>query len=207
MQPGGRAPPVEAAPGDTASEIRIGGRLRHARLLKGLSLKDVAAGIGVSESFVSKLENDRVQPSLAVLHRLVAFLGINVAAMFSGDGSEGSGPLLVMRAGERPTIATRLRQKMDGVVLERLIPQTRNALLQVNIHQVVPGGGSHGLISHVGEEMGYVLDGMLDLTVGDQACRLSRGDSFFFPSEEPHGYTNPGAETARILWVNTPPTF
>ena len=103
--------------------------------------------------------------------------------------------------------ATRLRQNADGVVLERLIPQTRNALLQVNIHQVVPGGGSHGLIAHVGEEMGYVLDGMLDLTVGDQVCRLLKGDSFFFPSEEPHGYSNPGSDTARILWVNTPPTF
>lgn len=193
---------AEGAPAD----IRIGGRLRHARLLKGMSLKEVAAGIGVSESFVSKLENDRVQPSLAVLHRLVSFLGLNVAAMFSA-GNEGTGPLLVMRAGDRPTITTRLRQKSDGVVLERLVPQTRNALLQVNIHHVVPGGGSHGLISHLGEEMGYVLEGILDLTVGDQVCCLSQGNSFYFPSEEPHGYRNPGREVARILWVNTPPTF
>jgi transcriptional regulator with XRE-family HTH domain len=196
------APRVEGA----ASEIRIGGRLRHARLVKGLSLKEVAAGAGVSESFVSKLEHDRVQPSLAVLHRLVSLLGINVASIFNGGG-EDEGPLLVMRAGSRPHITTRLRQRLDGVVLERLIPQTRNALLQVNIHEVRPGGGSHGLISHVGEEMGYVLEGILDLTVGERVCRLDRGDSFFFPSEEPHGYTNPGAETTRVLWVNTPPTF
>lgn len=198
---------ADAPGGDGAgADIKIGGRLRHARLTKGMSLKDVAAGIGVSESFISKLENDKVQPSLAVLHRLVALLGINVAAMFN-NGTEGDGPLFVMRAHERPTITTRLRQKTDGVVLERLIPQTRNALLQVNIHQVVPGGGSHGLISHVGEEMGYVLEGSLDLTVGDQVCRLFTGDSFFFPSEELHGYTNPGDGVARILWVNTPPTF
>lgn len=188
------------------AEIKIGGRLRHARLMKGMSLKDVASGVGVSESFVSKLENDKVQPSLAVLHRLVAFLGLNVAAMFNHETEEG-GPLMVMREGQRPTIATRLRQNADGVMLERLIPQMRNSLLQVNIHQVEPGGGSHGLISHVGEEMGYVLEGVLDLTVGAQTCRLNRGDSFFFPSEEPHGYANPGKEVARILWVNTPPTF
>ena len=194
------------ADAEAGAEIKIGGRLRHARLMKGMSLKDVAAGIGVSESFISKLENDKVQPSLAVLHRLVAFLGINVAAMFSNE-TEGNGPLFVMRAGERPTINTRLRQSADGVVLERLIPQTRNSLLQVNIHQVVAGGGSHGLISHVGEEMGYVLEGILDLTVGDQTRRLFAGDSFSFPSEEPHGYANPGEELARILWVNTPPTF
>lgn len=188
------------------AEIKIGGRLRHARLMKSMSLKDVAAGVGVSESFISKLENDKVQPSLAVLHRLVAFLGLNVTAMFNHEADE-DGPLMVMRAGQRPTITTRLRQNTDGVLLERLIPQTRNSLLQVNIHQVEPGGGSHGLISHVGEEMGYVLDGVLDLTVGDRICRLHKGDSFSFPSEEPHGYANPGSEVARILWVNTPPTF
>jgi transcriptional regulator with XRE-family HTH domain len=199
---------TDPAPGGepAAAEIRIGGRLRHSRLMKGMSLKEVGAAVGVSESFVSKLENDKVQPSLAVLHRLVSVLGINVSAMFSG-GSDESGPLFVMRAGQGPTLTTRLRQTMDGVVLERLIPQTRNALLQVNIHSVEPGGGSHGLISHVGEEMGYVLAGALDLTVGEQLCRLGEGDTFYFPSEEPHGYTNPGDTVARILWVNTPPTF
>lgn len=190
----------------TEPDIRIGGRLRHARLMKGMNLKEVAAGVGCSESFISKLENDKVQPSLAILHRLVALLGINVTALFS-SGADGEGPLVVTRGGERPQITTRLRQKTDGVILERLIPQTRNSLLQVNIHQVAPHGSSHGLISHVGEEMGYVLEGMIDLTVGDQTCRLFQGDSFFFPSEEPHGYANPGDETAKVLWVNTPPTF
>lgn len=198
---------AKAADADgSGAEIKIGGRLRHARLMKAMSLKDVAAGVGVSESFVSKLEHDKVQPSLAVLHRLVAFLGLNVAAMFNGD-AEDDGPRFFMRAGQRPTINMRLRPDMKGVVLERLIPQTRTSLLQVNIHQVDPGGGSHGMITHVGEEMGYVLEGVLDLTVGDQSCRLFRGDSFFFPSEIPHGYVNPGKEVARILWVNTPPTF
>lgn len=200
------AKPVGVAEGDSAPDIRIGGRLRHARLMKGMNLKAVAAGVGCSESFISKLENDKVQPSLAVLHKLVALLGINVTAIFS-NGASGDGPLFVMKSGQRPTISTRLRQKADGVVLEQVVPQTRNALLQVNIHQVVPGGSSHGLITHVGEEMGYVLEGMLDLTVGEQVVRLFKGDAFFFPSEEPHGYANPGNEVAKILWVNTPPTF
>src|SRR4051794_9791601 len=106
--------PVNGNPG---SEIRIGGRLRHARLMKGMNLKEVAAGVGCSESFISKLENDKVQPSLAVLHKLVALFGINVTTMFN-SGAGGDGPLFVMRSGGRPTITTRLRQKADGVVLE-----------------------------------------------------------------------------------------
>lgn len=186
--------------------VRIGARLRHARLLKGMNLKEVAAGVGCSESFVSKLENDKVQPSLAILHRLVGFLGINVTLLFN-EAFEDNGPLLVMRAKERPTIRTSLHHQTDGVGLECLIPHSRTSLLQANIHEVAPGGSGHGMIAHAGEELGYVLEGMIDLTVGDITSRIVAGDSFFFSSEYPHGYVNPGKDVARIFWVNTPPTF
>ena len=186
--------------------IRIGARLRHARIVKGMKLSEVADGVSVSESFISKLENDKVQPSLAVLHKLVAFLGMNVTSLFD-DATEGKGPLFVMRAGERPVIRTSLRHQTDGVNIEGISPSSRNSLLQASIHEVAPGGSGHGLIAHSGEEIGFVLDGTLDLTVGNQSCRINAGDSFFFSSEHPHGYVNPGATVARILWVNTPPTF
>ncbi|UHD46418.1 cupin domain-containing protein [Aureimonas altamirensis] len=55
--------------------------------------------------------------------------------------------------------------------------------------------------------MGLLLEGVIDLHVGDKTYRLEAGDSFAFASEIPHAYNNPGKESARILWVNTPPTF
>jgi transcriptional regulator with XRE-family HTH domain len=186
--------------------IRIGARLRHARIVKGMKLSEVAAGVSVSESFISKLENDKVQPSLAVLHKLVAFLGVNVSSLF-GDLTEGQSPLFVMRAGERPVIRTSLPHQTDGVNIEVIAPHSRKSLLQASIHVVAPGGSGHGLIAHTGEEIGFVLEGILDLTVGKETCRISAGDSFFFSSEHPHGYVNPGSTIARIVWVNTPATF
>jgi transcriptional regulator with XRE-family HTH domain len=186
--------------------IRIGARLRHARLTKGLNLKAVAAGIDCSESFISKLENDKVQPSLAILHKLVAFLGINVTSLFN-ENDPNEGPLFVMQAGTRPVIRTSLRHQTDGVALERLVPYSRTSLLQANIHELAPGGSGHGLIAHAGEELGYVLEGEIDLTVGDTTHRVKAGDAFFFSSEHAHGYVNAGKAIARILWVNTPPTF
>ena len=180
--------------------------MRHARIVKRMKLSEVADGVSVSESFISKLENDKVQPSLAVLHKLVAFLGVNVSSLF-GDLTEGQNPLFVMRAGERPVIRTSLRHQTDGVNIELIAPNSRNSLLQASIHEVAPGGSGHGLIAHTGEEIGFVLEGVLDLTVGKETCRISVGDSFFFSSEHPHGYVNPGSTIARIVWVNTPATF
>lgn len=55
--------------------------------------------------------------------------------------------------------------------------------------------------------MGYLLEGAFDVTVRDQVFRPEPGDSFHFRSERPHGYRNVGDSVARILWVNTLPTF
>ena len=52
-----------------------------------------------------------------------------------------------------------------------------------------------------------LLEGRLELCVGNKKYSLGRGDSFFFPSTIPHTYRNPGKVTARVVWINTPPTF
>lgn len=187
-------------------KIHIGGRLRHARKIKGMSMKQVADLVDCSESFVSKLERDKVQPSLTLLHRLVAVLGINVSNLFDTDHS-GEEPVFIVRSGRRPRIQMNTRPNSSGVLLEQVVPLGPKSLLQANIHIVAPQGGGHDAISHVGEEMGFVLEGMIDLHVMDRTYRLSAGDSFMFQSELPHAYNNPGETEAYVLWVNTPPTF
>lgn len=91
--------------------------------------------------------------------------------------------------------------------MERVIPYTKQHLLQSNIHVVAPGGSSFGLISHEGEEVGYIIAGEIELFVGDKSYQLRAGDTFCFRSEMGHGYSNSGPEEARVLFVNTPPTF
>ena len=160
--------------------------------------------MGCSESLLSKLENDKVQPSLHMLHEIVAKLGTTIGAMFS-DGYGGE--RVVLRASERPIITMNSLRETEGVRLECLIPHPDSKLLYGSIHVVEPGGGSEGDIQHQGEEVGYILEGELDLTVDRKTYRLRVGDSFFFESHLPHSYRNPGKVATRVIWVNTPPTF
>ena len=169
----------------------------------GHTLSYVAKSAGCSESMLCKIELDSANPSLTLLRRIASALDINVAMLFSDGETEG----VVSRAGERPVIDTDRLRRGDGVALERLAPHRDGAMLQANIHIIKAGGSSDGSISHVGEEIGYLIEGVLDLTVGGQTYRLNVGDSFHFGSEFPHGYSNPGNTVARVLWVNTPPTF
>lgn len=182
--------------------IHIGTKLRRLRHAQGLTLRRLADQTGCSESMLSKVETQKVDPSLTLLQRIATALGVNMAAFFDG-GSE----TVVSRQGSRPRLGPEGLRKGDGIALEQLVPHHLGSLLQANIHIVEPGGRSDGLIEHDGEEMGYLLAGVIDLEVGGTIYRLEVGDSFCFRSERPHGYRNPGDTRALILWVNTPPTF
>jgi transcriptional regulator with XRE-family HTH domain len=183
----------------------IATRIRHARFLRGLRMIELAEKVGCSESMISKIETGQAQCSINMLHRIAAALGIGLSHFFPAEQNNDAGT--VMRRGERPVISSFKVGKKTGLLLERLIPFYSGCLLQANLHTVEPGSGSEGAIRHSGEEMGYVLEGVLELTINKDKYLLQKGDSFYFQSEKPHSYGNPGKVPTKVIWVNTPPTY
>ena len=159
---------------------------------------------GCSESLVSKIENNKLQPSLQTLHKLCSVLKICLGELFNPQNEDDP---VVTRAGKRSIVEMDALRRGEGILMERVIPYAKGHLLQSNIHVVAPGGSSFGLISHEGEEVGYLIEGEIELFVGEKAYQLAAGDTFCFRSEIGHGYRNIGTTEARILFVNTPPTF
>jgi transcriptional regulator with XRE-family HTH domain len=191
---------VNAAPVAVQQELRVGGKLKHARLLKGMTLKQVAKAAGCSESLLSKVENGRAYPSLPTLHRIAISLDTNVAALLASGGDASA---VVFYPDERRAAAI----DADGIRLERLFPHQDGNLLESTIHMVAPGASNEGAIIHQGEELGYILEGEIELIVGGKIYPAPSGTSFHFRSEIPHGYRNASDRPARVLWVSTPPTF
>lgn len=203
-----RTPALKIAPVPPEAEpaARLGLRLRHARLTAGLRLRELAEASACSESLISKIENNRVTPSLNMVHRLAKALGTTVAMLLSDpSGLDG----MIMRRGERPKLSTLglAGREIDGCETELLIPYGAETALQGSLIRIFPGGRNDGLRQHAGDEMGYVLSGEIALTLGEETHRLKAGDAFFFPSTRPHGIANPGEAPAEIIWVNTPPTL
>lgn len=184
-------------------EIRIGAKLRHARLVNGMRLKDLAERAGCSESMVSKIENERVVPSLTTLHRLCKVLNLGVSALLHGDTTTA---VAISRQGERPVIGHAEAQGNERIHAEVIVPQSDGRLLEGFIVVLQPGGFS-GELQHKGEEAGYVIEGLLELTVNGERFLLQSGDSFHFLSDMVHTYSNPGAAVTRVVWINTPPSF
>lgn len=182
----------------------IGTRLRQARLMKRLRLRDIAERVGCSESMLSKIECGKVTPSLRMLHRVASALETSIAELFNAPEDQD---FVIYRSGARPSVTIDPHHESSGIRLERLVPYSSERALEGNIHVVMPGATNGGTIRHAGEEVGYVVSGKLELTVGDRVHFLEEGDSFFFKSDLPHSYRNTRSEPTRVVWINTPPTF
>jgi transcriptional regulator with XRE-family HTH domain len=188
------------------NEVRIGMRLKHARLSKGYTLKELANIVECSESMISKVENDKLRPSIAMLHRFAQALETNIASLIS-EPDPNVGLVSIIRDNQRPRIHVDPELQGTDVWLEQVIPPSNGGLLQSHVLNLSPKGRSDGLIRHTGEELGFVITGEVDLEVEGVIYHLQAGDSFFFSSSLAHGYYNKGKKITRILWVNTPPSF
>ncbi|MEN3753471.1 helix-turn-helix transcriptional regulator [Mangrovibacter sp. SLW1] len=69
----------------TGTPASLGMRLRHARLVREMTLKQLASQVNCSESFLSKLENDAANPSLTMLHHLAKTPETSVSDLMSED--------------------------------------------------------------------------------------------------------------------------
>jgi DNA-binding transcriptional MerR regulator/quercetin dioxygenase-like cupin family protein len=174
----------------------IGPRLRQERVSKKKSLAEVAKAAEISVGFLSAVERSNMSASVGTLRKLARFYGMNVLDLFEHEDSTHP----VVRKNERKALSGG-----SGVNMELLA--RGHTVLEPHLFRVAPGGGSGSAYSHEGEEFMYMLQGELEIHLGDERYRLRAGDSMNFQSSTPHEWRNPGKRETVILWVNTPPTF
>jgi transcriptional regulator with XRE-family HTH domain len=186
------------------ADARIGLQLRHYRLMAKLKLRELAERAGCSESLLSRIENNQLNPSFTMLHRLCKALDISVSKLMSSGVDSQS---FIFHAGSRPVVGRVGPHNPEDSEAEMFIPFAEGRLLEGVIMVLNPGGHSNGFLTHRGEETGYVIEGRLKLKLDQQTHLLGPGSTFFFRSDIPHEYSNPGKVTTRVVWVNTPPSF
>lgn len=184
-----------------SDDLQIGARIRHARLLTGIRMRELAERVGCTESMISKIENGHVVPSVPMLQRLVEAVGKDLSSFF---GTDLNSPGIIQRAGQRPVTHTDPIRQGEGIRYERLVPFGAGHLLEANIHVIEPGGAKLDQITHQGETLGFVVEGQLELTIETATYLLGAGDSFFFRNNFTNSYRNPGPGPTRVIWVNTP---
>jgi transcriptional regulator with XRE-family HTH domain len=184
----------------TATELQLGPRIRSLRHARRVTLRELAERAGVTESFLSQVEREVTSPSIASVQRIARALDLGIAELFAEEPPLGR----VVRRAERRRIA------YSGLgAVDEFLTNGRDGRLQVILSTLDPGGGTgeEGYTHDSDEEVVIVLEGRLELWVGDEHYRLETGDAIRYPSRVPHRNQNPGPGPARILFMLTPPSF
>jgi transcriptional regulator with XRE-family HTH domain len=185
-------------------EIRsysIGEKLRSLRLGRKMGLVELGKHTGLSPALISKIERDKLFPTLPTLVRISMVFGVGLEHFF---GDEQRRPLSVTRSDERlqfPESPDRQRVAYTFECLDyKSVDRKTNSYLAefqpLPETETVPH-------QHDGSEFIFVIEGELQLSVKGEAVVLAQGDSIYFDSTTPHSYRACSTSPCRAIVVTT----
>ncbi len=181
----------------------LGQDIRNLRKQKGLTISELANKADISIGVISQIERNLTTPSMKTLFAITKILNIPIGWLLNDNQEIDNDEFdIIVRSNKRRKVDLK-----DGITEEILTPRF-SGNLQLMLVKIESGGGSDREgYTHKGEEAGYVIEGVIDLTIDKKTYNLKIGDSFKFESNKKHTFYNPGKEKCVILWANTPAIF
>jgi transcriptional regulator with XRE-family HTH domain len=200
----------------------LGARLKELRQQAGFSLRELARQADVSPSLVSQIENGKSRPSVSTLYTFARLLNVPVDELFdaeehalvelpAAEAAVGSGydPANAWHPSEYATRISVVHPShraqlhlIEGINWERLAATPERDVNFMKITYSPGAGSSQGdeRQVHDGYEYGYVLRGILQVTVGNEVFVLREGESLGFDSSIPHSLHNIGDTDFQGIW-------
>ncbi len=191
-------PVPEAGPGTLDDIISsIGPKVRELRHQRGLSLQQLADRADVSAAAIHKIERSGMVPTITTLLKLAAALNRPVG-YFVNEDAEQAGPVAFVGVHDRRAVYT----SHTGIDLQGISGPYGRFFLAGAVATVDPGASSGARpMEHPGEELVFVLEGVMDFDVERRTYRLGEGDAVHFRTDRPHAWRNPGNRPSRALWL------
>jgi transcriptional regulator with XRE-family HTH domain len=175
----------------------IGARIRQERKQKGLTLQEVSEKAGLSVSYLSQIENGRVNINISSLENISKVLETPLAIFFLEPAIP---EISIVHMNERHWYPLG-----DNSFESLLIKSHKN--LEVAVIHIEPGADTGQPSSHPGEEFSYISRGSVCMTINGQSFDLLEGDVIYYQSDMQHSWKNLGDAVAHVLIVNTPASY
>jgi len=181
----------------------IGKKLKGIRLQSDLTIQELAEKSKVSSNMISRIERGLTIPSVEILMKLAGVFDKSIN-YFVEDVST-THEVVFTRPGERDTTVYDDEANMHT---ESFTSGLRDPQF-MSFYCTVPPGGTSGedKMYHPGDELIYLVDGTLQVTIAGEAYLLRPGDSLTFKSHLPHRWDNVGDGEAKVIWTLSPFTI
>lgn len=187
-------PPPEGIP------IQVGKKVREVREERGLSLLDISQRTGFDVGLLDQIEEGTVSPPLGTVIRLAKALDMRMGYLISGEEDL---PFTIVRLKDRKTISRydSRKGKHYGYTYESLAPHKKDRHMEPFLVTLEPSETEEERSSHPGQEFIFVLEGHMEVRLGEEIHVIDPGDAIYYDSTVPHLVKCHGGVRTRILAV------
>jgi len=173
--------------GEKGDVDEVGKRIKQVREERGISIEDLSNLTGFDVSRLKDIESGKVKPQLGTVMKLSKALDSAVGRLVSGMGTK---LYSITRKNERKQISRSASKtgKTNVYSYMSLAPEVQGRHMEALIVQLEKSEDKE-ISVHNGEEFVFVLDGIVNLTIGKETYDLDPGDSAYYLSTTSHFIT------------------
>ncbi len=191
--------PFRATPAAKADElsVAVGENLRRMRARRNLSLDALAKLSGVSRAMLNQIELGRSTPTINLVFKIARAFEVPFSALLTPSEPRGS---KVIRATESKV----LKSASGAFSTRALFPLDANRKAEFYELRLTAGGVENAEAHAPGTtENLVVVEGALEVEIGNETRKLAAGDAIVFEADRPHAYRNPSKGAALAYLVMT----
>ena len=185
---------------ESLDKYHFGEKLRSLRLRRKMGLVELSKHTGLSPALLSKLEHGKLYPTLPTLTRIALVFSLGLEYFFADEKLRHTFALVRKQERLRFPEAPGMKElafdfeSLDYAATQRKFNSYLADFRSVPVEKI-------RLHQHQGVEFIYVLKGRLALKIGSHTELLDTGDSLYFDSQLPHGYSRSGTKPCSALVI------
>ena len=188
-------------PDSTPLHQTLGADIRALRRSRGLTLETLAKQLNKSVGWMSQVERDLSDPTVADLRSLAQIFDIPMTMLSTKNAIKEDEQGFVVRKNNRRPIG----RNIQGLTEELLSPDLTDEFEVVHSH-FAPHSRIKSPVTRPTQEVGYLISGTSNLTIAGSDFIIHQGDSFRIRGEE-FAWSNPYNDPAIAIWVIAPPVY
>ncbi len=183
----------------------IGSKIRKIRQDKEFTLNQVAKATNLTASYLSQIERSITEPSISSLKKIASALNVPIYYFLNEEEKEVK---ILIKADERKII----KLPNSNIFYEFLTPMPNDIEWPVKFlsgfFEIKPQStASEDFFIHKADEWLIVLEGELEVILGDQSYNVEVGDSLYIKENIPHKMINNGSIMVKGIFTISPPIY
>ncbi|MFV0559620.1 MAG: helix-turn-helix domain-containing protein [Enterococcus sp.] len=176
--------------------MEIGEKIRNLRIQKNLTQEELGERTDLTKGYISQLERDLSSPSMETFFTILEVLGITPEEFFKQNQERAQ----VVYTTEESTV---YYDEENGYELRWLIPDSNEKEIEPVLLTFEKEGEYKTFEPSLSETFIYVLEGAIELTLGETTYVAKKGQSIYYQASKSHQLKNHTSRKCRALLTAT----